>query len=193
VRLFLAIKPTRPAEAQIARVLLKLQEVAGPAAAALKWTPAANVHATLHFLGEVNPTRVSRLRELLGPPLEERPFDVTLGRAGVFPPTGSPRVIWLDIVAGADEVSRVQAELGRRLAKDGFAVDARPFTPHLTVARVRDRDRAQARNIRELLQRVEDTRITWHADRVTLFRSDLGGPVPRYEEVVELELTAHDL
>lgn len=188
MRLFLALKPTRQAEAQIGRVLLELQTIAGAAAVALKWTPAANVHATLHFLGEVSQARVTRLRELLSPPLAEPPFEVTLGHPGIFPATGPPRVLWLDVVSGADAVSRVHEELGARLAKDAFSVESRPFTPHLTLARVRDRDRAQARHVRELLHHVDETRISWLADRVTLFKSDLGGAVPRYDELLETSL-----
>jgi 2'-5' RNA ligase len=185
MRLFLAVKPDRAAEAQIGRALLHVQNAVGPASAALKWTPGSNVHATLHFLGEVSSAGAKRLIDVLGPGLREPPFTMSLGRLGAFPQTGPPRVLWLDVVEGADALARVHAELSARLAAAGFGTEPRPFAPHLTVARVRDRDRAQTRDLRDRLSRVEtgEDRISWGVDRVVLFRSDLSGPVPRYEDI----------
>jgi len=190
MRLFLAIKPDRAAEALLGQALLRIQSVVGPAAAALKWTPASNIHATLHFLGEVNAARTDRLIEIMRPALREAPFTVSLGGAGAFPPTGGPRVVWLDVTEGAEGLVNVHAELGIRLSEAGFAVEPRPFTPHLTVARVRDRDRSQVKGLRERLTQVQPVDVSWFVDRVLLFRSDLSGAVPRYEDINATPLRA---
>jgi 2'-5' RNA ligase len=98
VRLFLALKPDRPAEAKLAQRLLHLQDATGAMAASLRWTPASNIHATLHFLGEVDPSRLVGLRDALGASVLIDPFDVELGGAGGFPTSGAPRVVWVDVM-----------------------------------------------------------------------------------------------
>lgn len=188
MRLFLAVKPDRQAEAQLAKRLLQVQDALGGLAASLRWTPAQNIHATLHFFGEVEATRLPQLGEHMGAVISEPPFDVTLGEIGAFPPAGAPRVVWLDMVGGGDALGRIHLELGRRLSAAGVAMASRPFSPHLTIARVPDRERARVKSLRERLASVPPMSIAWLADRVTLFRSDLTGAVPRYEPLQEIPL-----
>jgi 2'-5' RNA ligase len=189
VRLFLALKPDRAAEAKLAQRLLQLQDAVGSMASSLRWTPASNIHATLHFLGEVDPSRLGGLREALGPAIPVAPFEVEVGAWGVFPPAGAPRVLWLDVTAGANAIAAVHDELGRRLTGAGFAIETRPFSPHLTVARVPDRERARVKALRDRLQTVDAAPFVWTANWVTLFRSDLSASVPKYEPLHEVALT----
>ena len=191
VRLFLALKPDRPAEARLAHRVLEIQDALGDAAPALRWIPASNIHLTLHFLGEVPPAHLPRLRDALTPPLPMEPFEVEVASVGAFPPAGPPRVIWLDIARGAALVSSLHAELGRRLSSAGVAVETRPFSPHLTLARVPDRERARVKHVRAALQRIPTAAIAWTAGAVVPFRSDSSGPVPRYDVVQETLLTPH--
>lgn len=185
MRLFLAVKPDRPAEARLAQRVLAVQRALGDAASALRWMPATNIHATLHFLGEVAPARMPRLHAALEPAIAAAPFEIELGAVGAFPAAGALRVVWLDVAKGSAELGAVHAELGRRLKDAGFTLEPRPFSPHLTLARVPDRERSRVKSVRERLQRIPQDPIAWVADRVTLFRSDLSGPVPRYEDVQE--------
>jgi 2'-5' RNA ligase len=189
VRLFLACKPDRAAEAQIGRRLMEAQEAAGDVARLLRWTPASNVHVTLHFLGEVAGPRVDRLVETLGRTINEEPFEITLGATGTFPATGAPRVVWLDVVNGVEPLGRLHTELARRVSTAGVTVEPRPLSPHVTMARVPDRERAHVKLLRERLASLEAAPITWVADRVILFRSDLSGSVPRYEGMQDIELS----
>jgi 2'-5' RNA ligase len=78
--------------------------------------------------------------------------------------------------------------MGRRLTAEGFAIEGRPFSPHLTVARVPDRERARVKALRERLQTAETAPIVWTAKWVTLFRSDLSASVPQYDPVHEIAL-----
>jgi 2'-5' RNA ligase len=188
VRLFLAVKPDRPAEAKLAQRLLQLQEAVGSVAACLRWTPASNIHATLHFLGEVDPGRLGGLRDALGTTVPVQPFEIELGGAAVFPPSRAPRVVWLDVTRGAEEMATLHAEVGRRLTEVAFVPETRPFSPHLTVARVPDRARAGVKALRERLATAEAPPVVWTARWVTLFRSDLSAAVPKYEPLHEIAL-----
>jgi 2'-5' RNA ligase len=190
MRLFLAIEPDRPAQAQIARLLLDVQRVLGDLATALRWTPATNIHATLHFLGEVDAARAARLVDALGGAVAEAPFETVVQSIGVLPASGTPRVLWAGMTVGLEPLRRVHAFLGDGLRRGGIATESREFLPHLTLARVRDRERARARLVRERLSEVAVPDIRWNVDHVTLFRSDLSGPVPKYEPVHEIPLRA---
>lgn len=191
MRLFLALKPDRPAEARLAQRVLQVQEAIGDVAGALRWTPATNIHATLHFLGEVPPVRAAALRAALAAPIALPPFEIEVDAVGAFPASGAPRVIWLDFTKGADGVLAVHEELAARLIDAGVTPEARSLSPHLTVARVPDRERARVKPLRERLQQIGPMPITWTVAEVALFRSDLSGAVPRYDVLQETPLTPH--
>lgn len=195
MRLFLAVKPDRPAEALLGRRLMDVQAAVGDEARSLKWTPATNLHITLHFLGEVPQARVAHVIETVQRTLAEDPFEVALGGVGVYPAAGAPRVVWLDVVGGGEALGRAHTELGRRLTEGGFPIESRALSPHVTVARVPDKARAHVKQLRERLHELESRRslgeggpIAWVAERVILFRSDLSGSVPRYEGLHDVEL-----
>lgn len=97
------------------------------------------MHLTLAFLG---PTGLAQAEEVEAAAeavaAGTAPFRFTLDRLGRFPPDGLPRAIWAGPAAGAAELellaSRVRVEL--RYRRLGF--DAKPFRPHVTIARVRE-------------------------------------------------------
>lgn len=189
MRLFLAIALDRGAETAIGQLLGRMPDALGEAARALRWTPASNVHLTLHFLGEVDEAGLARLRAALGATLPTGPFPVRFDRADVHPPAGPPRVVWLSADEGRDRLIDLQREVGRRIGGAGFAVETRPFSPHLTLARVRDRERRRARSLREAVAAIRIDAIGWVVERVTLFRSDLSGAAPRYETLHDIRLS----
>ena len=189
MRLFLAVEPDRPAQGQIARLLLDAQRAIGDAAGALRWIPATNIHATLHFLGELDGKTAARLRDDLGDALPERPFEIVVDSIGVLPATGTPRIVWAGVNAGKESLQRIYEQLGDRVRNAGVPTETRAFLPHVTLARVRERERPRARSLRERLPSIVVPEIRWTVNHVTLFRSDLSGPVPKYEPVHEVRLT----
>jgi 2'-5' RNA ligase len=188
VRLFLAAAPDRTAVARISEFVQGAEAALGPAGAALRWNRADQVHATLHFLGELDQAALPGVRERLEATIEEPPFELGLGELGVFPPAGPPRVVWRAVAGGADRLARVRRVLGNRLHLAGLTVESRPFFPHFTLARVRAGDRRRLGRLRELLRLVELSPISWVVHAVTLFHSDLSGPSPRYAAVHEIAL-----
>jgi 2'-5' RNA ligase len=190
MRLFLAIEPTGDARAILSDVLSRAGNSLGPAGAAVRWITPENLHLTLQFLGEVERDRLASLVASLRPPIALRPFALSLDRFGVFPASGPPRILWLGIGKGAGEVGQIYDELSRRLIALGFDREARPFSPHLTVARVRDPHRARGQAIRTTLASIVLPAVEWPVTHATLFESDLSGPRPRYTERGRLELDA---
>jgi 2'-5' RNA ligase len=188
MRLFLAVEPDRTAAAALGRTLTDVQNALGEAASGLRWTPAQNVHVTLHFLGEVDRVRYERLVRELGHTVAQAPFVVRFAPLEVFPGEGPPRVVWLSLAAPCPELHGLRDRVGAGVARSGWMLDERPFTPHLTLARVPDRERRRVARLREQLVAAPATPVEWTVDRVLLFRSDLSGPVPRYEAIHEIAM-----
>ena len=97
-------------------------------------------------------------------------------------------MFWVAVAQGSDALSEIHGELGRRLTAAGVAVEKRPFSPHLTLARVRDGEGQRARRVVERLANITVPPIRWRVHAVTLYHSDLSGPAPHYDAVRHLAL-----
>lgn len=106
----------------------------------VRWVAAETLHLTLRFLGETPASLLEQVRQAAS----ERAaawaaFDLQVRGMGCFPDAHRPRVIWVgasDDSGGLAAIAEDLEQIARRL---GFPPEARPFSPHLTVARVRDR------------------------------------------------------
>ena len=183
-RLFIAVDIDEPTREQIASIASGLR---GRVDARTKasWVRPERMHLTLHFFGSVEAPIEERVRAVLAQPIAEPVFDVSFEGLGFFPERGSPRVLWLGIHDGASALRRVHAVLDRRLASGPRVADERPFAPHLTLARFRDRaPRAQIAEIGRIPARAGPARI----DRVTLYESRLSPAGPAYLPLAEAPL-----
>lgn len=148
----------------------------------LTWTRPGNGHLTLRFLGEIDPA----MAQAVGNGLEKLRFSAFTLQPGplrFFPLRGRPKVLWLGLEQGAAESAALAARLAETLADLGLPPANAPFTPHLTVARVRE---AQADPWPQLAARAAE--VSWPAtviDRVVLWQSHLGPGGPRYAALAE--------
>lgn len=102
------------------------------------WVRPENLHLTLKFLGQVAEASVQRIAEAIeAAALGDGPFRLVLAGLGAFPQSRSARVIWVGVEAGAQGLAGLQARLEAQLEPLGFPLEARPFTAHLTLGRVR--------------------------------------------------------
>ncbi|HEX9369202.1 MAG TPA: RNA 2',3'-cyclic phosphodiesterase, partial [Vicinamibacterales bacterium] len=140
MRLFVAVEigdETRSLAAATADVL---RAAIGPAVRA-RWVPPENVHLTVRFIGHVDDGRAPALIDALTPPLDIPPFGIELGGCGVFPPTGAPRALWIGVAHGLPGLVSMHAAFNRRLLPFGFEPESRPFSAHLTLARIKNAPR----------------------------------------------------
>lgn len=129
LRLFIAADPPPAWRAEVAA----LAATAPPALAAWRWLPAAQYHLTLRFLGAVPAAALADLRPALTALAAATPA-LSLGAShwGVFPSARGARVLWLGI---AGDLARLARPLACLFPQWGDP--ARPFQPHLTLARSR--------------------------------------------------------
>jgi len=148
MRLFVAVVPPPAAREHLE---LALESVRGPGAAgdsraALRWAPQEDRHLTLAFYGEVSAGDAEELTAGLAQVADERPaLELRLRGAGVF----DRRIFWIGAggdVAGLAALSAACVELGRTVTgREDHRVRSRA---HLTVARVRGRERGPSRERR---------------------------------------------
>ncbi|MHA2059521.1 MAG: RNA 2',3'-cyclic phosphodiesterase [Candidatus Ranarchaeia archaeon] len=94
------------------------------------------LHLTLKFLGDIYAENVDAIvKELETIKLQE--FEIYLQGLGVFPNLKRPRVIFIDIKEGRDEVIKLGNLVNEATIKAGLAPADRTVTPHLTLGRVK--------------------------------------------------------
>ena len=97
------------------------------------------VHITLKFLGNVDADRVPTLSEALSAAGEgAAPFRLALQGLGAFPEGRAPRVLWAGVGGDADALGALARRVDDACAGLGFTRERREFSPHLTIARLRD-------------------------------------------------------
>jgi len=152
-------------------------------APAFRWTPAANLHLTVRFIGQVERAIVDGVadrlarRELAG-------LDVGLGEIGTFKRGRLARVIWLQISLGADAARALAELVEAECVRSGLAPDTRPFKPHLTLARARAREGAALPPLPAAPELP-----TWRAGELVLYRSRLGRAGSVYEPLRTIRLS----
>jgi 2'-5' RNA ligase len=104
----------------------------------VRWMPASNIHLTLKFLGEVPLSNMNVIQQLLNAEVSTHPhFKITVGHLGAFPNIKRPRVVWLGVEKPIELVA-LQRGIENATAKLGYPIEERPFSPHLTLGRVRE-------------------------------------------------------
>ena len=170
MRAFVAVVPPDTARAELAAAVTPLRS----AHPELRWTPAAQWHLTLVFLGEVDEGALPELSERLGRAAHRHaPMALALGGAGRF----GDRVLWTRVreqptPAGAG-LRRLAAAVTAAARRCGLGLEDRAYRPHLTIARSRG-----GTDLRPLVAQLSGFAGTpWAADALHLVRSRLGaGP-----------------
>ncbi len=110
----------------------------------LRWVDPAGIHLTLAFLGELTDDQLTAAISASEVAAQKAiPFEYRLKGLGIFGSPNQPRVIWMGVeeqpsgqVEGSP-LQRLHRALNKELEQRGFEVEKRPFSPHLTLARVK--------------------------------------------------------
>ena len=133
VRAFLAFEIE---DEGVKKNLIDIQTCALETGADLKLVEPENIHMTLRFLGDVTLNMAEKVFVEMQK-VQFKPFQVVLASLGVFPSLNYPRVLWAGITQGAEKLQNVVSQLEPNLQGLGFLPERNPFSPHLTIARVR--------------------------------------------------------
>ncbi|HUF54204.1 MAG TPA: RNA 2',3'-cyclic phosphodiesterase [Dehalococcoidia bacterium] len=148
----------------------------------LRWAKPQNIHITLKFLGETPAGRQQAIEGALAEAVQGvAPFEIRLGKLGKFGGRQNPRVLWVDAAGDTQALSALQNRVQEKLSPLGFSPENRPFSVHLTLARVpEDMQRAVARPINEAIDTVKVPDMEIPVRKVSLMRSELRREGPTY-------------
>jgi len=137
IRSFIAVE--LPGELKLVLTRLQDQLKSGSQAPA-RWVDANSIHLTLKFLGNIDRPMADKITVALEEAVRGiHPFRLALGGLGVFPNERRVQVVWVGLTGDIERLSHLQRRVESGLVALGFATESRPFTPHLTLARLRDR------------------------------------------------------
>ena len=177
MRLFVAIDIPAGVRENLGALLDRLRP-----AAKLNWTTVERLHITTKFIGEWPEDRIEEMKRLLHGMDAAGAFEIGITGLGWFPHSRNPRVLFAGVQGGEPLQALAQAteQATHRL---GIPLEERAYSPHLTLARVRDRVPLEA--LKRAIDALESTAFgTFRAQAFHLYLSSAG----RYTKLAEFRL-----
>lgn len=131
MRLFTGLSLQSPVFDNLADVLVRLRP-----AAPLNWSPLENLHITLKFIGEFPDVRLPELRAALAALEPPGAMDIAVSGFGFFPNPHRPNALFAAVHA-TPQLEALARGADQTLAQIGVAPEKRPYTPHVTLARIK--------------------------------------------------------
>ena len=158
LRLFIAID-TPP---EVKPLVSALQDKLKSTHAQVSWEPEGKLHATVKFLGAADESLVPEIIAALEAIGRIAPaLRLCYRTVGCFPTMHDPRVFWIGIEDTSGEFTSLHEKIDLAMETLGFKHEDRPFTPHLTLGRVKG-----TQHLRSLLTMMET--ITFESQPVTI-------------------------
>ena len=184
MRAFVAVELPQKIREAIAVCIADLKS----AGADVKWVETGNLHLTLKFLGEITKPQAAQLKEaLMQTAAGLSSFTLRIEGIGAFPRTTSPRVIWLGVREGEKSLAALAERVEETCVGLGFKKGERPFSAHLTIGRVRSRER-----LAPLIKRLQLAEFCATepapVEKITLFQSLLSPKGSSYVSLAEIRL-----
>ena len=181
IRSFLAFDIEDPG---VIKRLLSIQSKLMHTGATLKLIKAQNIHLTIKFLGDIYPSMIDAIYQKMKQ-ISFSPFNIELAGLGAFPKLSYPRIIWVGIKKGKNELIDIFNQLELNLSELGFKPELKGFNPHLTIARVRS-----SRNKSHLIQVIKEFEAhefgVENIQYLRLKKSDLTPKGPIYSNLREV-------
>ncbi|MCX7935108.1 MAG: RNA 2',3'-cyclic phosphodiesterase [Planctomycetota bacterium] len=184
IRTFIGVEIDADVREALAAAMRRLRS----AAPAAKWVRVENLHLTFKFLGEVSPADLEQVFAAARQAAAEfASFELEISGLGCFPNERYPRVVWAGCGEGRAQAAALAQRLEDSFAALGYERERRPFSPHLTLARLRDprdgRDLAAA-----LAAEGEPHFGCTSAEEIVVFMSELRKTGPVYSPMCRIPL-----
>ena len=200
IRAFLAVDPSPSLREAIASVQSEIKRGLHHESnrARISWVQPASIHLTLIFFGDMEERMVALLQEAItSVAAVHQPLDIPLQQIGAFPRLQAPRVLWVGPSHQWEEGETARRFLSMQQAMAeacetlGFAREAKAFHPHLTIARIMERERSvgdvlTARGMNKLHVALEPLVV----DSLVLMKSDLRPTGSVYTKLWDVPLKA---
>jgi len=191
VRSFIAIELPDEVKSGLAQLQAQLKTGKQPP---VKWVNPYSIHLTLKFLGNIAVDKISEITGAMEAAAQGiSPFHLKVKDLGVFPNLRRVQVVWVGVSGEVDQLSRLQQGIESNLSPLGFTPESRPFTPHLTLARLREQASPDERQ--SFGQLIASTRFEavydFSVDSINLIRSQLTREGAIYSRISSVKLKTH--
>ncbi|WP_408955919.1 RNA 2',3'-cyclic phosphodiesterase [Natroniella sp. ANB-PHB2] len=185
MRVFIALELVRGVQQKLEKTKNMLRDCSQR----FSWVKPYNFHLTLKFLGEIEEEQVKEIEEnLIGIGGEFRePFELVFDGLRAFPSLDLPKVIWVGVEEGREQLIRLQKKVEDRLVKLGFEKEKREYTPHITLGRVK-----QKGDLEGIKEQLDDFPFRINArqkvKQISIIKSELTARGPIYTTLSEVKL-----
>ncbi len=162
-------------------------EACRAAAPEFRWTQESNLHLTIRFIGSVDRELALQIAARLATAAPAE-FDLELGDIGTFRRARLARVVWLGLRSGSDAAVHLAARVEAECQAATLEAERRPFQPHLTLARARERDGSPLPPLPPL-----PSLARWRARELILYSSRLARTGAVHEPMVAINLADHQV
>lgn len=185
IRSFFAIPTSNDCKEEFTKIILDLKQ---NLPYGIRWVKSEHLHLTLKFLGEFNSTDISAIENILKPIISTIDhFQLSFQNLGVFPNFSNPKVIWIGINY-PESLLHLFKEIEAAAFNLGYPKESRPFSPHLTIGRVKKEQPDLNRLSLSLKRNSNEEICSSPVDNVVLFQSVLTPSGPVYSELFHLPL-----
>jgi len=187
IRSFIAIELPDKFRIELGQLEAQLKSAEQPW---VKWLDPHSIHLTLKFLGNIAIDRTGEITRAMEEATQGiPPFYLEVKDLGVFPNLKRVQVAWVGISGEVDKLGQFQQRIESNLSHLGFAPESRAFTPHLTLARLRNQASLDERQ--RFGQLIASTRFeagTIKVDAINLMRSQLTREGAIYSRISSVRL-----
>ncbi len=134
LRVFICLEIPDSIQSRIGALQRQLRGLGGD----VTWVNPGNIHLTLKFLGELPSSKIVPVQDVCARvSLNFGAISFEVSRADCFPSRKNPRVLWVGLDSIPELLKQLHSELELGLLQQGFSIESRPFSPHLTIGRLR--------------------------------------------------------
>jgi len=150
----------------------------------LRWVDPAGIHLTLAFLGELTDEQLAAATQAAQQAARQvAPFDYRLSHLGIFGSPRQSRVLWLGIDEPTGKLLQLHHVLNQELIQRNFSTDKRPFSPHLTLSRIKaPLTLEEQQRLQRLLAKQDRSAssLSYHVHHLSVMKSELSRTGAKY-------------
>ncbi|MFH1032751.1 MAG: RNA 2',3'-cyclic phosphodiesterase [Chloroflexota bacterium] len=171
IRSFVAIELPDDIKSKLGKLIAQLKA----RNSGVKWVDANNIHLTLNFLGNVASDKIDEVTKAMEESAREiPPFQIEVKELGAFPNLRRVQVVWVGMQDELEPLGKLKQNLDFNLELIGFTPESRPFSPHLTLGRVRNEASFEERQkLGELISNTQFEGGSFKVEAVSLMKSQL--------------------
>jgi len=182
MRAFVSLEPPQAVKKEIDEIQQKLEATGLQA----RWVKPEIVHLTLAFLGSITPDKIEPIKKIIqNVATQMNPVKLKLSQLNCFPNPVKPRIIFIKLSGELGKLNALAIKMRKQLKKENVWFDKKPFSAHLTLARIKKKQ-----NLTNLVKKIKIKQVEFTASQITLTKSQLTNSGPVYTQIVATSLVS---